>query len=155
MKTQTIIGLSVIAAVLALAGCGPTTKEEPSAATPPASPPATTTQAPKGAALGTEEQNDHFSITLTAEPAELKVGKVKFLAKVMHHGQPTDAATVKLSLSMPTMNMGGPDVELKATKDGMYEGEAELSMGGDWQGKVTVEQEGHPGEAVYGFVVMQ
>jgi hypothetical protein len=53
------------------------------------------------------------------------------------------------------MNMGGPEVVLKHTKDGVYEGEADLSMGGDWRAKVSVDQEGHTGEAVYDFVVMQ
>ena len=49
----------------------------------------------------------------------------------------------------------GPEITLNHTKDGIYEGEADLSMGGEWQAKVSVEQEGHPGEAVYDFVVMQ
>ena len=105
--------------------------------------------------MGSEVAGEHFSITLISEPSDLKVGKAKFLVKLLHHGEPTVGAIVKLSLSMPSMNMGGANIELKHTKDGIYEGEADLSMGGDWQAKVSVDQEGHPGEAVYDFVVMQ
>lgn len=158
MKTPTIIIASAafVAAVLAW-GCGdskqdvsPSTIDQTTSTGAPKTP-----EAEKGASLGTERANEHFAITLTAEPSELKVGKAMFIAKVLHHGQPTENATVKLSLSMPSMNMGGPEVMLKHTSNGMYQGEADLSMGGDWQAKVTVDQEGHPGEAVYNFVVMQ
>lgn len=158
MRTHiSIITMAALAIVFLAWGCGaakqntapPTTEPATSAGAPKAP------EAPTGASLGSEIANEHFAITLTAEPAELKVGKAKFVAKVLHHGQPTGDATVKISLSMPAMNMGGPEIALKHMSNGVYEGEADLSMGGDWQAKVSVEQEGHPGEAVYDFVVMQ
>ncbi len=152
MKLQTLALLAVVP--ILIWGCGES-KTEDAAQPPTGTGAATMPAAPKGASLGSEGGNDHFTITLTAVPSDLKVGKAKFIAKVLHHGQPTDGAMVKLSLSMPSMNMGGPEVELKHTKDGIYAGEADLSMGGDWQAKVSVEQEDHPGEAVYDFVVAQ
>jgi hypothetical protein len=141
----------VLASGILVAGCGDSKTDD---ATTLASP-STRADATKGAALGMEKANEHFGITLTAEPSELKVGNAKFTAKVLHHGQPTEGASVKLSLSMPSMNMGGSEVELKHTSGGVYEGEADLSMGGDWRAKVSVGQEGHSGEADYDFVVMQ
>lgn len=158
MKTYTsMIAITALAIGILAWGCGDAKQDT---APPPTEPAASAgapsaPEAPKGASLGTERANEHFAITLTAKPAELKVGMAKFVAKVLHHGQPTGDATVKVSLSMPAMNMGGPEIALKHTSNGVYEGEADLSMGGDWQAKVSVEQEGHPGEAVYDFVVMQ
>ena len=155
MKTYApTIAIAALAIAVLAWGCGDSKQDN---APPTADQPATgaSPNVSKGVALGTEKANEHFAISLTAEPAELKVGKAKFIAKVLHHGQPTQGATVRVSLSMPTMNMGGPEITLNHTKDGIYEGEADLSMGGEWQAKVSVEQEGHPGEAVYDFVVMQ
>lgn len=149
-----MIAMAALAIVILAWGCGDAKQDT----APPTTEPATSAgapEAPKGASLGTERANEHFAITLTAKPAELKVGMAEFSARVLHHGQPTEAATVKVSLSMPSMNMGGPEITLKHTSNGVYEGEADLSMGGDWQAKVSVEQEGHPGEATYDFVVMQ
>ena len=158
MKAQiSLVTVSALVVALIAWGCGDSKPDAPQATADQT----TSTSAPKVsdvssvASLGTEKANEHFAITLTAEPSEPKVGKAKFIAKVLHHGQPTDSANVKLSLSMPSMNMGGPEITLKHASNGMYEGEADLSMGGDWQAKVTVDQEGHPGEAVYNFVVMQ
>ena len=157
MKTLALsIALTAIALAGSLMGCaGP--KDDADLSTPQAKVEGSDPQAgaPKGASLGSQIANEHFAVTLTAEPSELKVGRAKFIAKVLHHGEPTAGASVKLKLSMPEMGMGGPDVTLKHTKGGSYEGEAELSMGGNWEAKVSVEQEGHPGEATYRFVVMQ
>lgn len=110
---------------------------------------------PKNHALGTASEAEHFTITLKAEPADLKPGRAKFIAVVLHHGKPTPTADVKLSLSMPSMNMDGPDVRLTHTADGVYEGDVELPMGGEWLAKVMVDEEGHTGTASYDFVVMK
>ncbi len=158
MKNQTISTFIIVSAIIFLGGCGSKVTDEIPPAAPQASASSGTSDAAiaqKGSTLGSEVVGDHFSVTLTSEPTDLKVGKAKFIVKLLHHGEPTDGATVKLSFSMPSMNMGESEVRLKFTKDGMYEGEAELSMGGDWQAKVSVDQEGHPGEATYDFVVMQ
>lgn len=139
---------------LILMGCASSTETENSKVdAQPSSKPSV--DVVKGAALGTEAAGDHYAITLTAQPSELKVGKATFSAKILHHGEPTEGATVRLMLSMPKMNMGGPTRELTHKGGGVYVGEVELSMGGEWQAKVSVDQEGHTGEAVYDFVAMQ
>ncbi len=158
MKNQLFATLIIVSAIVFLGGCGSKVDDEIPPATPQASINSSTGEGlntSKGNSLGNEVSGEHYSITLTGVPTELKVGKAKLVVKLLHHGIPTSVARVAISLSMPSMNMGGPEVELKHTKDGIYEGEAEFSMGGDWQAKVSVEQEGHPGEAVYDFVVMQ
>lgn len=146
MKAR-ILFVLVLSATVAnlLVGCG--SKEETIA------PPSATGN--KSAALGSKQASEHFTITLSTEPQEPKVGKAKFVAAVTHHGQPTEKAAIKLSLSMPSMNMGGMEVVLKHVDGGKYEGEADLSMGGDWQAKIIAEQEGHTGEGAYSFVVNQ
>lgn len=154
LKTIAVVSLTVLCAI-AIIGCGDSKQENTTTTVAPSPSEEKAPAAPKGATLGSETSNEHFTITLTAEPKELKVGRATFLAKVLHHGQPTSGAAVKISLSMPSMNMGGPELTLKHSGNGVYKGEADLSMGGDWQAKVSVEQEGHPGEAIYIFVVMQ
>lgn len=153
-NTSTIAVTAIALTVLAW-GCGDAKQENAPPATDRPAASSEASEAAKGARLGVEKADEHFAIALTAEPAEPTVGKAKFIAKVLHHGEPTKDATVKVSLSMPSMNMGGPEITLKHTADGVYQGEADLSMGGDWQAKVSVEQEGHTGEAIYDFVVMQ
>lgn len=155
MNTLKITTLLVLLASFALfAGCSkaPEPGSEPSASPSAATEPATE---PKGAALGTEQPGDHFTITLSAEPAELKAGKAKFSARVLHHGEPASGATVKLILSMPEMGHGGPEPDMKETSPGLYEAEVELGMAGAWRAKVAVDQQGHPGEAVYDFDVKE
>lgn len=144
---------------LFLVGCAapeaeksPTSVESPSVTTP-----ATNKGMPANAvALGTEAAADHFTVTLTTEKSEVTEGKNKFVAKVAHHGEVSKDAKVTLSLSMPDHGMDGPTVEMKHTSGGMYEGEAELSMGGEWLAKLTITgTEGHSGEAAYKVVAMQ
>ena len=106
--------------------------------------------------LGNEVEADHFSVILTTDSSDVTEGKNKFIAKVAHHGQVSEDAKVTLALSMPDHGMNGPTVELKHVTGGTYEGEAELSMGGEWLAKLTITgQEGHSGEAAYKVVAMQ
>jgi hypothetical protein len=147
MRTQ-LIALSFIAgAALAwtLAGCRGQTDQ---GATPPpgASPVA-------GAALGTPQPAGPFEVVLSTENTA-KVGDTRFEAKVTRDGQPVTDATVNLSLSMPTMQMVGPDVMLKPAGE-EYEGTANLSMGGQWQAKTTVTAGGDTGTAIYSFDASQ
>ena len=105
--------------------------------------------------LGTEHEHGEFKFNLTAEPAELKVGKAKFIATVTHEGAPSDHATVTLKLSMPSMNMDGPSVTLQHKEGGRYEGEAELSMGSEYEAMLTADDHGSSDSAKYKFSVSQ
>ncbi len=166
-----IFATSLIAGSLAfplvIAGCnrGAEEAETPPAATSSPAPAtgetATTppagagTAAPAGAALGTAQAAGPFQITLTTDPAAPTEGDTRFIAAVTRDGKPVKDAEVKAALSMPTMNMGGPNVELDHKDDGRYQGEADLSMGGAWQAVVTVSDEGETGTATYAFAAMQ
>ena len=117
---------------------------------------AATTSATVTLALGDEAQAEHYSVVLTLSPKEVKVGDTKLTAVVKHHGQPEPNATVKVDLSMPGHAMDATTVDLKHSKDGVYLGPANLSMGGEWQAKVSVSNpEGHSNVFVYKFVALQ
>lgn len=155
IKTHHLI--IAVAALGLVAGCAKT--ETPA----PAAPTATTTEAPKpaepkaavaqGAPLGTRLPADHYLIILNSTPTELKVGKAKFTALIGHHGAPAEGVTVKLTTHMPSMGHAGPGTTLKASEPGIYVGELDLPMAGEYTAKVTLELPGHPGVAEYRFTV--
>ena len=147
-----------------LSGCNP--QPEQTSATQHAAPPAdagtnagtiagtnagTVTQA-KGATLGTEQAAGPFQVVLTTPTIPPKVGETSFTAQVTRGGTPVTGATVDLKLSMPTMNMGGPEVTFAPTGD-RYEGNANLGMAGEWQADVAVKSGNETGTAVYVFNV--
>lgn len=154
MKTHHII--VAMAALALVAGCA---KPETPA---PAAPSSTTTEAPKPAEtasaakappLGTRLPADHYEIILNATPSDLKVGKAKFTAMIGHHGAAAEGVAVKLTTHMPNMGHDGPGTTLKASRPGVYEGELDLPMAGEYTAKVTLELPGHPGVAEYSFTV--
>jgi hypothetical protein len=146
---QSFVLASVLAGAI-VGGC--VGKEETTTVTPTPNAAPTAAAPAKGSALGTEVQGEHYAIKLEADPAEPKVGKVKFTATILHHGTPTEGATVKLTTTMPSMGHAGPETELKSVGAGVYSGELELGMAGDIQATVSVDQEGHIGEAKFDFV---
>lgn len=145
----------------AIAGCnrGADEAQAPPAATtapPAASETATAPAAGTGAAaLGRAQAAGPFQVTLATDPATPTEGDTRLIATVTRDGKPVEDAEVKAALSMPTMNMGGPEVELDHKDDGRYEETANLSMGGAWQAVVTVKDEGETGTATYTFNAMQ
>lgn len=145
------LGMSLLFGALALtwalAGCRPGTEQTT------APPPAGTGAAVAGAALGTEQTAGPFMVTLSTENPP-KAGETQFEATVTRNGQPVTDATVNVNLSMPSMQMAGPEVTLKPAGD-HYEGTANLSMGGDWQAKTTVSAGGETGTAIYDFNASQ
>lgn len=105
-----------------------------------------------GAPLGTDQSAGVFSVNLSA-PA-VRVGPpTQFQASVGRNGQAVATGTVVLALSMPSMNMPGPRVDLLSVGAGRYEGAATLGMGGDWEGRLTITADGATGTAVYVFSV--
>ena len=143
---------AAVALGLAMAGCGG--DEGPTTPTPASPAPVAVT----GAALGADEAAGPFHVTLTSEPAEPKVGDTLFRARVTRDGSPIAGADVTLSLSMPSMSMGGPEAKLNASDSGgpgTYEGTANLSMGGEYQANLAVESGGETGSATYTFMAMQ
>ncbi|HEY0868568.1 MAG TPA: FixH family protein [Fimbriimonas sp.] len=149
---RNLISIAVLGALVA--GCSSTKQAD---APPPATDAPVATQPSSSApGLGTKQEKEHFAVTLETEPAEPKMGKVNFVAEVWHHGEPAPGQTVRVETSMPSMNMDGPSVDLKPTTGNVYEGTADLPMGGEYEAKVSVGgAEGHANEFTYRFNVSQ
>ena len=161
-----ILGASFFVGALALswtlAGCG---NNQEQTATPVGNAPTTgtganatdnTTSMPTtGATLGTQQLAGSFAVMLMTEPKEPKVGDARFQVKVTQSGKPVTNAAVKLDLSMPAMNMGGPGVTLKHSGGGVYTGTTDLNMGGAYEAKVTVSAGGRASGATYNFTASQ
>lgn len=135
----------VIMAALALVGCGQKQQPTPSA-----------DAAPKvdanAVALGKANTAGRYTVTLFTSEAPIKVGDVPFSATVERAGAPVKDATVKLTLSMPKMNMPGPSVPLQW--DGKeYAGKVEAGMAGEWQADLQVDAGAESGHAAWIFHV--
>ena len=149
-----ILGGIIVAGLLS--GCNP--QPEQTTPTESAAPPAKTETnagtetATKGAALGTGQAAAPFQVVLTTPTMPPKVGDTPFTAQVTRGGTPVTGATVNLKLSMPSMNMGGPEVTLAPAGD-RYTGNANLGMAGEWQAEVVMKAGNETGTAVYLFNV--
>ncbi len=110
---------------------------------------------PAAATPGTATQAGPFEVTLALDAPEPKVGDAQFKATVMRDGKPVTDATVKLALTMPQMKMDGPNATLAHTQGGVYAGKANLSMGGSYSAKVSVNASGASGDALYDFRAVQ
>lgn len=140
-----------VALMWILSGCAG--NDQPT--TPPPAATGMSTPTGAGAALGTAQAAGPFQVTLSTQPAAPRSGDTRFQAKVTKGGQPVTDATVNLSLSMPSMNMAGPEASLQHMDGGSYEGTANLSMGGDWEAKTSVAGGGDTGTAVHRFTASQ
>jgi nitrogen fixation protein FixH len=141
--TGALLFIGAFALAWGLAGCRGQTGQ-PAATPPSGAPPAVA-----GAALGTEQAAGPFQVTLSTA-ATPKVGETSFQVKVARDGQPVNGATVAMSLSMPSMQMAGPEVTLQPAGS-RYEGTANLTMAGEWEAKTTVTAGGETGAAAYRF----
>jgi hypothetical protein len=149
-----LIAAAAALAVASLSGCSE--PEKPAAGTnsasgQPAQPPAAPT--PVQAEFGKQQAAGHLEFTLNVEPEKPKVGEVKFLATIGHHGEPHGGATVNLMLNGPPATTDDTSVKLAQTFTGKYEGTAKLTEGGDWEAKVDVS-DGHDAQSfLYKFTV--
>lgn len=81
-----------------------------------------------------------YTVNVGITPWPAKVGDAYFNVQVADRaGKPVDDAKVTLSLSMPSMSMGGPTVETAPKGQGTYMGKATLSMASDWAAEVSVK----------------
>jgi nitrogen fixation protein FixH len=135
-----IVGALVLSAGL-VAGCGP--QDTATEGAP---------QRVAGGELGTEREAGPFIVTMSIEEP-LQVGDRNMVVFVAHDGMPVTDGNVVVDLSMPDMQMLGPDVTMTHLADGRYEGTANLSMGGPWQAIVRVSAHDETGEAAYHFDV--
>lgn len=100
--------------------------------------------------LGSLKAAEPFQVMLVTEPATPTMGKTLFKAKVMRDGKPVTHADIRLNLTMPSMQMQGPELMLKKVDD-HYEGTANLNMAGEWRAEMTVKDVNETGTAKYNF----
>ncbi len=158
LKFPLLVGALALTSVLA--GCGNNTEPVATTEAPPMSGNmdniATANAAtPTGAAPGTPAMAGPFEVTLSLDAPEPKVGDTPFKVTVTRNGKPVEDATVKLALTMPQMNMGGPNATLAHTQGGVYAGTANLGMGGAYSTVVEVSAGADKGEATYDFRAVQ
>ena len=131
MSTHKVRGAAIAAVVAGLfaGGCG---RSEQATQSQPA---ATTAPAPSGASAQAAE------ITFKNDPDPVKTGANTFEVMVMQGGQPVNDATVSAEFYMPAMpQMKMPEMRMKTdlapAGNGMYRGQGQVAMAGNWD--VTV-----------------
>ncbi len=133
-RSSVAIGVAVIAVIGMSAACG-NSSEQPA----PENAPATSTSA--GAA------QTGVDITLRTNPDPVRTGDNTFEVMVMQDGQPVTDATVSTEFYMPAMpSMNMPEMRTKTdlthAGNGMYRGNGQVTMAGDWDVTVTVMRGG-------------
>jgi hypothetical protein len=133
-RTKVAIGVAVIAVVAISAGCGTGNEQSASESAQPDSAPAGSAQS------GTD-------ITLTTNPDPVRTGDNTFEVVVMQKGEPVTDATVSTEFymaAMPSMKM--PEMRTKTdlthVANGMYRGNGQVTMAGNWDVTVTVMRGG-------------
>ena len=133
-RTNVAIGVAVIAAVAISVGCGNGNEQPASESAPAAASPAGSAQA------GTD-------ITLRTNPDPVRTGENTFEVMVMQDGKPVTDATVSTEFymaAMPSMNM--PEMRTKTdlthVGNGMYRGNGQVTMAGNWDVTVMVRRGG-------------
>ena len=112
----------------------------------------TATATPTINELGTQKDAGPFKVLLMTPAGDLKPGNAPFMAHVTKDGQDVTDANVMLDLSMPSMNMDGPHVDLKHTDGNAYEGTGEI-MASPYTAKVDVSTSTGKGTAEFNFTV--
>ena len=120
------VGAMAIAAVVVAVGCGSGQPEPDSSSTAPAS---------------------GLDITLRTTPDPVRMGDNTLEVTVREDGQPVTDASVSAEFymaAMPSMNM--PEMRSKAdlshAGNGMYRGQGQVSMAGNWDVTITVMRGG-------------
>ena len=95
-----------------------------------------------------------LGVGVRVEPDPPREGENTFKIFVADaNGKPVTDAKVAFKIEMPTMGMGGGEVQAQADGKGVYTGKAFTSMAGTWHMSVTVARgQGEPGGM--GFEVM-
>jgi len=133
-RSSMAIGVAVIAAMGISAGCGNGSEQPPRESAPAAS-------APAGAA------QTGMDITLRTHPDPVRMGDNTFEVMVTQDGKPVTDATVSTEFymaAMPSMNM--PEMRTKTdlahVGNGMYRGDGQVTMAGNWDVTVMVMRGG-------------
>jgi hypothetical protein len=141
--TQALAFLVVSAAVIACA------KNQDTAPAPTS---ATSMSQPTSGDLGKQKSAGPYSVILMSPSGEVSAGDAHFMAHVTKDGKDVEDVKVELSLSMPSMSMEGPHVDLKHTTGNAYEGIANV-MAGAYVGEVEIEGPSGKASVKFDFTV--
>ncbi|PLR79029.1 hypothetical protein CU633_02245 [Bacillus sp. V3-13] len=101
---------------------------------------------------GCSESND-WEVNFTKPLYFSKDKPVPFEIKVTDGDKAVEGLQVSAALSMVNMDHGSFDIALAEKGDGVYAGEAELPMGGEWEIVFTMEKDGKETEKVVQYEV--
>lgn len=93
-------------------------------------------------------QGDNWEPEFTQDVYFVKGAKSPVEIKVTEEGEPVTDLSAIVSLEMTKMNHGTVNIKLKESKDGVYAGEAEFPMAGEYVATFTLKKEGYTIEKV-------
>ncbi|WP_339253027.1 FixH family protein [Sporosarcina sp. FSL W8-0480] len=96
-----------------------------------------------------------IDIALDTAPDSVKGTTSDMIVKVTKGDEPIDDAKVSGSLEMAKMDHGSIDVEFESIGNGLYRGQVELPMGGDWIADVEVDAAGETATTILTFEVKE
>jgi hypothetical protein len=98
--------------------------------------------------LGGCNQEPDWKLEITKEPVFANGKESNFEIKVTEDGAAVKDLHIASEFSMTSMDHGTIDVELEERSDGVYSGNAEFSMAGEWEAAFTLEKDGSKQEKV-------
>ena len=98
-----------------------------------------------------------FTMSLDIDPAQPRFGrKTRFTLSVTNDkGAPVAGAQARISLVMPLMDMGKNEFDLKPSGNGVYQGNGEFTMSGEWEVVTTAIAEGKKGKYTFNIRVAE
>lgn len=93
-------------------------------------------------------QGDNWEPEFTQDIYFVKGEKSPVEIKVMEEGEPVTDLSAIVSFEMTKMSHGTVNLKLKEAKDGIYSGEAEFPMAGEYVATFTLKKEGYTIEKV-------
>ncbi len=105
---------------------------------------------------GTAEQAGKLEVSMDAEPNPPKTGEMAELTfTVLKDGEPAEAleAEPRLTVDMPKMPMGLPEVPLEAAGPGQWRASVRFPMAGGWAATLALPSDGGEEEVTFEFDV--
>jgi YtkA-like len=135
--TKFTIGLGLAGLLILAAACGSNTTET-------------------GKVIKTSPAGNNLTVSLATNDGVLKKGKTEFtLTFNDSSGKPVDVGAVALTFHMPQMGtmaeMNDAATFTTTNTPGVYNGRAEIQVGGEWQAKITYD--GPAGKGQFSFAV--
>ncbi|RSD27214.1 FixH family protein [Mesobacillus subterraneus] len=93
-------------------------------------------------------QEPDWKLEVSREPVFANGKESNFEIKVTENGKPVKDLNIASEFAMASMDHGTINVELEEMSDGIYSGDANFSMPGEWEAAFTLEKDGLKQEEV-------